>query len=355
MVALVSVAQFAPQILLAPVAGPLADRSSRGRLVSYGRVFCIAGSGALAVWVAITGVGALPIGAVLATSFVTGAGFAISGPAMQAMVPDLVEPHEVGRAVGIDSFPIMLGRAVGPALGGLMSAYAGPAIALGFATFGHIVFGVVALLIARNDAARSPAGEGGRFRDGLAYIKHHPVVAVLLLGVTAVGLGADPVVTLAPALAHDLGSTDALVGYIGSAFGVGALIGSAIATTIGPRTREWAPSSGLLVLGLGLALAPAGGGAWSLCIGFLLAGIGFTVALSGCTTMLHQSVPVTMRGRIMSLWVIAFMGTRPVASVINGVLADSIGAGWAMVALGGFVVAVAALALPASLRRARRD
>lgn len=354
-VAVVSVVQFLPQVLLAPIVGPMADRSSRGRLVAYGRVFCFSGSAGLALWVGIAGAEGAGILGLLVTTLVVGIGFAVSGPAMQAMVSDLVEPEEVGRAVGLDSLPTMLGRAVGPAIGALLAAFVGPVAALATAAGGHIAFGLIAMALARGEARWETVEDGGRFRAGLAYIRRNPVVILLLLGVTAVGIGADPVVTLAPALADDHGAGDEFVGYFGSAFGVGAVVGSFVSTSLsGGRAAPLAPVAGLVVLGAGLATIPLMPSAWAVCACFLMGGIGFTLALSGSTAGLHRVVPASMRGRVMSLWLIAFMGTRPLAAVINGVLADAFGTGVALVVMGGFVAATAVLCLPSVLRRAAR-
>lgn len=354
-VAAVSVVHFIPQVVLAPVIGPLSDRSSRGRLVAYGRLFCIAGTGGLGAWLWLMGEDRTGITGVLLFSLVAGIGFSVSGPAMQAMVSDLVRPNEVGRAVAIDSVPTMFGRAAGPAIGAVLATTLGSPAALGIAALGHVFFGVVAVLIARNDAPTRAATEGGGFREGLGYIRRNPVVALLLLGVTAVGLGADPVVTLAPAIAHEMHAPEAFVGYIGSAFGVGALLGSAVSAVFNNGGRlQKAPVLGLTGLALGSLAVPFLPSPTAVCVAFFLAGIGFTIAFSGCTAMLHQVVPAAMRGRVMSLWLIAFMGSRPLASVLNGVVADTLGADWAMVMMAVIVGIAAVLCLPAMLRRATR-
>lgn len=354
-VAVVSVVQFLPQIALAPVVGPMTDRSSRGKMVAAGRVFCFSGSAALGLWVMVAGVDGTGIPILLVTTFVVGVGFAVSGPAMQAMVPDLVDPIEIGRAVGLDSLPTMLGRAAGPAIGALLAAFVGPGAALLTAAGGHVAFGAIAVFLARGEVPRVLAEGGGGFLDGLAYIRRHPVVVLLLLGVTAVGMGADPVVTLAPALAAEHGVGEEFVGYFGSAFGVGAVLGSLVSTAANAgRFASSAPVAGLMILGGGLALIPLmpSAGAVSAC--FLLAGVGFTMALSGCTAMLHRVVAPSMRGRVMSLWLIAFMGTRPFAAMINGVLADGFGTGMALVVMGVCVGATAGLCLPRVLQGAQR-
>ena len=355
-VAAVSVVHFIPQVVLAPVIGPLSDRSSRGRLVAYGRVFCVLGTGGLGLWLWLFGAENTGITGVLLFSLLAGIGFSVSGPAMQAMVSDLVRPHEVGRAVAIDSVPTMFGRAAGPAIGAVLATAFGPAAALGVAASGHVVFGVISVLIARGDSPTRAASEGGSFRDGLAYIRRNPVVALLLLGVTAVGLGADPVVTLAPAIAHDLEAPEAFVGYIGSAFGVGALLGSAVSAVFNSGRRlQSAPAIGLTGLALGSLAVPFLASPTAVCVAFFLAGIGFTMAFSGCTAMLHHVVPAAMRGRVMALWLIAFMGSRPLASVLNGVVADTLGADWAMGMMAAIVAASAVACLPVMLRRLTRE
>lgn len=352
-VAVVSVVQFLPQILLAPVVGPMTDRSSQGRMVAAGRVFCFSGSAGLGLWVLVAGVNGLELPVLLVATCVVGVGFAVSGPAMQAIIPDLVEPEELGRAVGIDSLPTMLGRAAGPAVGALLAAFVGPGVALVAAAGGHLVFGLIAMSLAHGELPRAQEEGAGGFLDGLDYIRRNPVVILLLLGVTAVGMGADPVVTLAPAMADGHGVGEEFVGYFGSAFGVGAVLGSLVATTT--NSGRWAPIApvmGLVVLGAGLATIPLMPSAWAVCVCFLVAGVGFTMALSGCTTRLHQVVPASMRGRVMSLWLIAFMGTRPLAAMINGLLADGFGTGVALVVMGAYVVATAGLCLPRVLARA---
>ncbi|WP_338748791.1 MFS transporter [Janibacter alittae] len=353
-VAVVSVVQFLPQVLLAPVVGPMTDRANQGRMVAAGRAFCFSGSAGLGLWVLAAGVDGLGLPVLLVATCVVGVGFAVSGPAMQAMIPDLVEPDELGRAVGIDSLPTMLGRAAGPAIGALLAAFVGSGAALVTAAGGHLAFGLIAMSLARGEVPRARV-EGGGFLDGLSYIRRNPVVILLLLGVTAVGMGADPVVTLAPAMADGHGVGEEFVGYFGSAFGVGAVLGSLVATTANSgRHAPIAPVLGLLVLGGGLASIPLMSTAWTVCACFLVAGVGFTMALSGCTTRLHQVVPPSMRGRVMSLWLIAFMGTRPLAAMVNGLLADAFGTGAALVVMGAYVATTAGLCLPGVLQRATR-
>lgn len=119
-VGLVSVFQFVPQLLLAPLSGVQADRGDRRRQIVTGRVIVSIGSGSLAAWILLAGVDGLP-GAwpVVLIAVVVGVGFVIGGPAMNAVIPSMVRPSELSSAMGLNFFPVTIGRAIGPALGAL--------------------------------------------------------------------------------------------------------------------------------------------------------------------------------------------------------------------------------------------
>jgi MFS family permease len=122
-VGLVSVAQFGPQLVFAPLSGAMADRGDRRRQLITGRLIAASGSGGLALWIALVGVDGLP-GAwpVVATALVVGLGFVVGGPAMNALIPALVRPNELAAAVAVNSIPFTVARAAGPALGALLAA-----------------------------------------------------------------------------------------------------------------------------------------------------------------------------------------------------------------------------------------
>jgi MFS family permease len=173
----------------------------------------------------------------------------------------------------------------------------------------------------------------------------------LILGVAIVGVGVDPIITLAPAVADALGGGADLVGLIASAFGVGAILGFVIQPGLRRRLGlEPSGTLGLVVLAIGLAplaitAVPA------IAVGtMLIAGVGMTLALTAFTTAIQQRVPDALRGRIMALWSVAFMGSRPLAAALSGMLSDIAGERVALSAAVSIILLGALLSRPSRTR-----
>lgn len=323
LVGLVSFAQFTPQLLFAPLSGAMADRGNPRRQLVLGRFVCLLGAACLAVWVwAADDLDGVPAWLVMAAALVAGVGFTVGGPAMQSLLPSLVRPGEVGRAVALDNLTFSVGRAVGPAAGGVVAATAGFAAAFAIAAVGHLVF---LLAVSTLRVQPVPPADGATFSvsDGVRYLRTDPVVAVLILGVAAVGIGADPAITLAPSLSKSLGGGPEVVGLFASAFGVGAFVGFFVQAVL----QRYLAHRRLAPLGLLLLTASSVGlvfvaGVVPAAIAFAVGGAGMTFALTGFTTLLYERVPRPFIGRIMALWLVGFVGSRPLAAALSGGLAD---------------------------------
>lgn len=348
-VGLVSVAQFGPQLLFAPLSGALADRGNRRRQVVLGRFVVAFGSGSLAIAIWILGVDGLP-GAwpVVLAALIVGIGFVVGGPAMHAMIPSLVRPAELASAVALNSIPFTLARAGGPALGALVAATTGPASAFALAALTNIAFALL-LLPLRINQKPLRKDQDRRVRAGVRYLREDRAIGLLLLGVAAIGIGADPVITLTPALSATFGQGTTLVGIFASAFGIGAGLAfpflSPLRTWLGlPRLGAVGLvtlSTGLLATGLS-PITPVA------VVALGVAGAGLTMSLTSLSTQLQQRLPEELRGRVMALWSVAFLGSRPVAAAVNGAIADLTSPRFAFGA-----VAVLVLALAWSCRPAR--
>lgn len=142
--------------------------------------------------------------------------------------------------------------------------------------------------------------------------------------VAAVGFASDPVNTLAPAFAHAFGHRDTVAGFVIGAFGAGAVVAAlVVAGRVAGSSRRLAATLALLGLGvLAFSLSP-----WlPLAFVFLfLAGIGYLASNTSATTRLQIGVGESERGRIMALWGVAFLGLRPLASLIDGAIAATFG------------------------------
>ena len=339
-VSLVSVAQFAPQLVVTPLAGSWADRGgSLVRQMALGRSLCAAGSLMMAVYF-WRGDEFVPITvAVFVGSLTVGIGFAVGGPAQQSIVPDLVSGVELRVAMTLNTAPMTVARIVGPVAGAWCLASLGPAATCAMCSVTQLVFMLFLAIAAmpRRDVAFVELAQGASHR-GVRHLMTDRRLVALLGATVAVGIGAEPALTLAPALAADLGAGPTLVGHINLCFGVGALVGLLGAVC----ARRWVGAVGMGVLGLTfLAL----GGAltavsmtWMVLGGFALAGMGFSCGMSSFSGLVQVAVDPKFRGRVMAWWLVAFVGSRPAASLGMGLLADATSARVAAVVVASVVL-----------------
>jgi MFS family permease len=350
LVAAITIGQFAPQVLLTPGSGARADRADRRRQLVTGTTITALGTGALALWSAGPGLTTRNDAyAVVLAATIVGIGFAIGGPASQALLPSLVRRSELPTAVAISSVPMTIARALGPAIGAVLVTTAGPTVTFTVTSVLQLTYGL--MMFRRGATAPSGTRRDTRILAGISYLGRNRAVGFLLLGVTIVGLGVDPVITLAPAFADRMGGGADLVGLLTSAFGLGALLGFSIQPRLRRRLGiERSGTIGLIVLAvgltpLGLTTLPA------LAAGsMVIAGTGMTLSLTAFTTGIQQRVPDVLRGRIMALWSIAFLGSRPLAAALSGVLADAFGEDVALFAAVSIILVGAALSRPSLTR-----
>ena len=351
-VGLVSAVQFAPQLLFAPLSGKMADRGNAASQIVAGRFVTGLGSGGLAVWIWLAGgtdglPGAAPV---VAASLVVGIGFVVGGPAMQSIVPSLIRPGEMAAAMALNSVPMTVARAAGPALGAVVATQFGPASAFAVAASASIVYGLVVLALRLPGGSAHSSDTDFSVRASLRHLRSDPPLVLLLAGIAAVGIGADPSLTLAPALAAKLGGGAGLVGWLASAFGAGAGVGFLIFAPL-HRWLGIAPlsSGGLILMAAGLASLAASGIPALALVSFGVSGVGMTLAFTSITTQIQDRSPDALRGRIMALWFVGFLGSRPFAAGLNGFLADAVSVGAALVATAAIVTVVAVLCRPSRL------
>jgi MFS family permease len=340
-------ANFVPVLVLAPWAGSVADRYDRRHVLLTTQVVSAGLSGMLAglawgglarVWVVI--VFALGLGVMSA----------FSAPTSMALVGGLVPLEHLGSAVALNSMTFNLARAIGPVLAGVSVSTLGiPAsFAINSASYLLLVLGV--LVVRPAERIRASRTET-RLRESLQLVRAQPELLALLLIVTAVGFGSDPVNTEAPAFARAFGRPDTEAGFIIGAFGAGAVAAAFLLAgrVTGSRRR----------MVLTLSMLGAGMVAFSvvrwLPVGFVLlaiAGFGYLASNASATSRLQLGVEERHRGRIMALWSVAFLGFRPAASLLDGAVAGAFGvrAAGVVLALPAFACAAAILVVPRLVR-----
>lgn len=348
----VSMAQFGPQLLLTAWAGALADSRSRRAQLVVGRVVTAIGSGGLAIWLAGSHFGAVTDAcAVIVAAFVVGVGSAIGGPSMQAVLPALVRPSELSLAVALNAFPMTLARTAGPALGAFLVVVSSPALPFALAAGAQLLFAVTMVFLPFDNGSATRAPGDTSVRDGLRYLRYAPAVTAALVGTLALGIGADPVITLTPSISRSLGGDAHLVGLLASSFGAGAAGALSLISWLRRMLgQERLGTAGLLMLAGGLTLLAVSPHPVLASLSLAVAGAGMTFSLTVMMTTIFQQSPDRLRGRMMALWSIAFIGSRPLAAALNGVVADATNADVALVLAAVIVVGCAWAARPARLR-----
>jgi len=344
MLGLLNFCQFAPVLVLAPWTGSIADRVDRRKLLLATQSCAVAITGTLAV---LTSRGDATTWVVIGFAGAVGVVAAFSNPAQMAMVGSLVSKDDLPQAVALNSATFNLARAVGPLAAAVVIAAFGTATAFAVNACSFAVF-VLALLVIRlpetTRARRAP------FRESLVLVRRQPALGVYLLVILAISFSTDPVNTESPAFAQAFDLHTTWAGAIVGAFGVGAVTGALfLAGRVAGTRRRMALTLALCGGGiLCFALSP-----WfALGLAFLaVAGFGYLGSNASATSRLQLGVAEHERGRIMALWSIAFLGVRPVASIVDGAIAEAFG-----VRAAGVVMSVPALlgaALAANMIRVR--
>lgn len=351
-VGLVTAFQFAPQLLLAPLSGAQADRGDRRWQIMIGRIVVSLGSGFLAAWILIEGTDGLSNAVpVMLTAVVVGTGSVIGGPAMNAVIPSMVRHSELSPAMSLNFVPITFGRVIGPAVGALIMSASGPALAFGVAAACNLAFALILVLFRFPRRVGRQADKDLRFRAGLQRLRRDPTLVRLLVGIAAVSIGSDPAITLAPPLSATFGGGTDLVGLFASAFGAGAIFVFPL-IPIGSRKfgEAWLATFGLCLLAAGLLALSITPTPLLAIISFAVAGAGMVIGLTSLSTQIQLRVPDHLRGRVMALWAVAFLGSRPMSSAFDGWIADALSVEVALITVGLVVAMASWLSRPSQIQ-----
>lgn len=352
-VGLTSAAQFVPQILLTPWTGRAADRGDPVRQIMLGRLCSALGSGGVALYLWLVGAASADAVAIalVASSVLLGVGFAVGGPAMQSIVPSLVRADELPAAMVLNNLPMTVARSVGPLLGAFAVSEATAQVGFALAAAGHLLFLVGLFAMTPVPHAAPDAGTDYSMRAALRHVLSDRPLLLVLLGVGAVGFGSEPAATLVAPLAHGLEASDAVAGWLASAFGAGAGLGIAVLAVAGRRLSvDVTGTLGLSLMAVGFGVATLAQGTGTALAAFAVSGLGMTTALTGLSTLVLMRAPEQLRGRVMALWFLGFLGMRPIAASIEGLLADVLSASAALAVTAGVLLAMALVLRPRRVR-----
>ena len=336
---------FLPIGLLSPVGGALADRIPRRAALVMGNL--LAGAVALAIARLVAAGRDSPE---LLTLLVTaqGAVSAMVGPFQQAILPDLVPQKEFLAAVSLNSAQFNLGRVIGPALAGVTIASFGYPVAF-VANAASFLAVVVALFFIRLASPPGRAEQTGlltSLRLGARATRAEPGCRAAIGTIALVGLSASPFIALVPVMAHRLTHAGArgiasATGLLTTAQGIGAVVG---ALAIAPLAARF--GRGRILIGSLAVLPPVlilYGFAPSLAFALpalFVVGLVYISVLSGLSTVVQLRAPAELRGRVLSLYLVALGVSYPIGSLVQGPVADSLGLAWTT-AVAGCLLAIA--------------
>jgi MFS family permease len=344
--------QFLPMLLFGLWGGALADRSDKRRLL----VGVQAVSGILALLLyALVATGTVELWMIYVLAFALGMATAVDMPARQSFVIEMVGPDEVPNAVGLNSAMYNSGRILGPAAAGVTIATLGlaPAFLANAISFVPVI---VALVMMRPEELhrREPVERRrGEVRAGLLYAWREPTLRSTLLLVGVLGMFGFNFIVVLPLLAKfTFGGDAGLYSLFTSLMAAGSLAGALISASRSKPTSAMLVGAGLAFGGLVLltAVAPT---AWIAAVVLVGVGMAMMLFMATANTTLQLNSDPAMRGRVMALYGLLFLGTTPVGGPVMGWIAEAWGPRVGL-AIGGALSLVAALAAVSRVRVRRR-
>ena len=350
-VGLVVAVQTLPVLLVGPYGGLVADRADKRRLLVVLQLVM----GGLALALAIpTLLGTVQLWHVFVLAALLGTTDSFEKPTRQAFIVEIVGPEAVRNAVSLNSVMVNGARILGPAAAGILIAAGGIGLCFLLNAISYLPVAVLLLLMRAGDLWRGPRQEPqrGQVREGLAYVRRTPRLAVPLVMMAIMGCLTYEFQVSLPYLAKSgFGGDSRTYGFMTAAMGLGAVLGGLYTAA---RGRTGTPalvraSVGFGVVVLATALAPT---VQTALVGLVFVGAAsMRVMAQGNTTMQLASLP-HMRGRVMALWLVAFVGTTPIGGPTVGWVANTLGARWGLV-LGALACFAAAAVGAVAMTRLR--
>ncbi len=346
-----------PSFVLAPFAGVFVDRWDRHKVLVWTQVLAMLQSAALAV---LDLTGTIQVWHVIWLAVFQGLINAFDMPARQAFVVEMVtDRKDLPNAIALNSSLVNGSRLIGPSLGGVIIAWVGEGWCFGIDAISYLaVIGSLLAMANLPGKVRQKIEEKNmvqQLREGFSYAAGFLPIRNILLLLAIVSLVGFPYTVLMPIFATEvLHGGPNLLGFLMASSGIGALAGAAFLAA-----RKSVLGLGRVipamaaVFGIGLVAFSFSRVVWLSLILMVVTGLGFMVQMATSNTLIQTIVDEDKRGRVMSFYTMAFMGTAPFGSLLAGSLADRIGAPYTLL-FGGIGCILAAGWFYAALPRLRQ-
>lgn len=336
MLGLVTFVGQIPALVVAPLAGVYIDRWNKHHVLVATQGLAMCQSAALAY---LTLTGRITVTHVLVLQGLQGLVNAFDTPARQSFVVQMVEQRaDLPNAIALNSALVNGSRMIGPAIGGVLIAAFGEGwcFAVDAGSYVFVIASLLAMRVPRSVRHVEVMPVLDALTAGFRYVWGFRPVRDGLLLVALISTLGMPYHVLMPVMASEvLGGGANLLGALLTATGLGALVGSVYLasrhTVVG---LGWRMAQAAMVFGAALIAFAVSRNLWLSLAVLPLTGVGFIITIAATNTVVQTVVPEALRGRVMSFYTMAFLGTAPIGSLMAGLAAERIGAP-ATIAIGG--------------------
>ena len=316
----------APIMMFSLFGGVFADRTSRRKLLLMSQYVQMACAFTLAVLVFF---GLRQIWPILCLSFVVGTAQSFGGPAYSALIPTLVDSEDLPNAIALNSIQFNLARVIGPVLGGLALKQWGATWCFSLNGLSYIAV-IATLYMIRVSFKPVRSGETvlASMKQGFGFIRERTAMISLIFLAFSMTVFGFPIIAFLPVFTREVfnGGPDTFATLLSSS-GAGSVVGALIVAAMG-RKRNLGKSALIMLLAFGIAttsFALSGKLIWS-CLFLFLAGASMIAVFALVSSLVQLITSDQMRGRVMSVYNVAFRGGMPVGSIVVGSVVARLGA-----------------------------
>ncbi len=332
--------QFLPMLLLGAWAGAFADRFDRRRTT-------VITQSLLALQAIVLGIcdvaGVISIELVFILTAILGVVGAIDNPSRRGLVTELVPPNEIGNAMSLNTAVMTGSRIFGPAIAATLVGPLGTGwlFIVNGVSYIFMLYGVVGLRKSEMFTPEPRPAGGTPVRDGIRFVRTHQRLFPLFVVFAVVSTFAFNYGVSLPKLADLKWGNAEYYGWILAVTSIGSLIGALATARLHLTRYMWVASAALMlgVANVGMAIAP---NVWVAFVWAIPLGAGGAAMIAGANSIITQEAPPDMRGRMLALTAVAFLGSTPIGGPITGLVADYVSVSWSL-AYGGIITLLAAV------------
>ena len=351
---LVTFVSQAPIFFITPFAGMIADRHDRRSVFIVTRALCMAQAAVLTV---LTLTGHIEINTIMALALLLGIITAVETPTRQSFTVEMVGREDLRQAIAFNAMMFNLARTVGPAIGGVIVAALGEGLCflLNTISYGAVLTSLFMMRL-ETRASRPTSRPWDDLKQGFRYVTRHPHIRMVLFLSAICSCFGTSYLALMPAFAQDvLHQGPAGLGYLISAFGVGAVSGAVLVSRLHERHLALTPTIMAVLLGASLiAFATT----HSLIVAMLLVvptGFGYLGIAVSSNTQVQTLSDDGMLGRVMAFYAMGALGSPPFGALLLGYISDLIGVTHAFMVSGAVCLIAAGISLLSLKRRGAVD